>query len=1071
VSTLSRLARVVAIPGATLRHATASVVGGRGALWARSGAPGHRGASARLLGSGLVCAVAATLTFGAAPAAAADVVPTVTTGSASVFNNTTATPTGNVNPAGGGKVTSCEFDYGIDTTYGTSVACSPATPYTSSTNVTADVTGLSPDTTYHFTVTAANAHGTGTGADQTFTTPGPPTVDSESVQSVTAKTATVDAEIDPFGFNTTYQFQYGTTTAYGKRIPVPAGDLGNAIGDQDANQTITGLDPNTTYHFRVVAHSSQGSVEGPDQTFTTGPPVTVDSESAANITDTTATLKAQINTGDSDTTYQFQYGIDKSYSSGTVPAKPVDIGAATTDVAASVDITGLAPDARYHFRVIASNAFGTVQGADETFKTYASGLPSGLPDGRGYEMVTPPDKDSGEPYFRFDTIEFHAAAVDGSRMAYLSFNAFLGSVFDGSFYESTRGSSDWTTQNLIPPQSTEAGLLCATAGPEMVGYSTDLSKGILEDGGSLIGTCGTDDPPLVPGEPKGVQNLFVRDNDTNTYQLVDVTPGGVTPATAHFNAASADLSHVVFDESAQLTANAPASSDDLYEWTGGAVRLVTILPNGKPVVGTLADGSAGSAFNAVSADASKIFFTAAPAATATTNLYVRENGSTTVQVDRPQGGSGPGGGGQFEAASTDGSVVYFTDDSSAGLTGDTVTNSGPNLYAYSLSTGKLTDLTPEAGAEVAGLSGISADGSYVYFVSDGRLASGATADQNNLYLLHGGTTTFIATLNGSDGTDWSPTSLSARVSDNGQFIAFDSINPLTKYNNTDVNTGNPDDEIFVYQAGSSKTACVSCIPSGVQPSAGASIYPPTTPVFGGNSEVLQRFVSNTGQVFFDTADKLLPSVNGGTRNVYEYEGGQVRLLSSGHSSDDSLFLDSTPDGSDVFFATTDQLVPQDTDDGYDIYDARVGGGFPFSAPPPACVGDGCKPTETAAPPAPVVATVVFFGPGNATPSTSPAAPKPLAKVKANAKPLKSFRFAIDVTIPAKGKLTISGTGLKTLHKSVGARTYKLTIRLSDTKREALKRQHKSKLRIKVHLLYKPASGKSSTATVSVTVKA
>ena len=803
MSTLSRLARVVAILGAMLQHATASVVGGSGALWARRLAGGHRRASARLLGSGLVCAVAAIMTFGAATATAAK------------------------------------------------------------------------------------------------------------------------------------------------------------------------------------------------------PAATIDSESAGNVTDTAASMMAEINPHGSRTTYQFQYGTNTSYSSGSVPATPAGIGAGAADVAVRADLTGLAPGTLYHFRVVASNLGGIAPGPDKTFKTYPSGLPTGLPDGRGYEMVTPSDKDSGEPYFRFDSIEFHAAAVDGNRMAYLSFDAFAGSVFDGSFYESTRASSDWTTQNLIPPQSTETGLLCATGGPQMVGYSADLSHGILEDGGGLIGACGEDQPALVPGEPRHVQNLFVRDNDTGTYQLVNVTPSGVKAAAAHLDAASADMSHVVFDESAELTANAP-SGDDLYEWTGGAVRLVTILPSGKSVVGTIADGEAGNAFNAVSADGSEIFFTAAPTANATTNLYVRENGASTVQIDKPQGGSGPGGGGQFLAASTDGSVVYFTDDASAGLTSDTVANSGTNLYAYSLSSGTLTDLTPVADPEVAGLSGISDDGTYVYFVADGQLAAGAAANQPNLYLLHGGTTTFIATLNSSDTNDWSPTSLSARVSDNGQFIVFDSIDPLTHYDNNDVNTGSPDDEIFVYQAGGSKPACVSCIPSGVQPSSGASIYPPTaTPITGVSYEVLQRFVSDTGQVFFDTTDKLLPTVNGGTRNVYEYEGGQVRLLSSGHSPDDSLFLDSTPDGSNVFFATTDQLVPQDTDDGYDIYDARVGGGFPFSTPPPACVGDGCKPAETAPPAAPVVATVVFFGPGNPTSSTPPAAPKPLAKVTAKTKALKGFRFAINVTIPAR----------------------------------------------------------------------
>ena len=443
-----------------------------------------------------------------------------------------------------------------------------------------------------------------------------------------------------------------------------------------------------------------------------------------------------------------------------------------------------------------------------------------------------------------------------------------------------------------------------------------------------------------------------------------------------------------------------------------------------------------------------------------------------MQVDKPQGGSGPGGGGQFLAASADGSVVYFDDDASFGLTANTVANSGTNLYSYNLATGTLTDLTPVATPEVQGLSGISDDGSYLYFVADGVLASGATQDQNNLYLLHGGTTTFIAGLSGSDGSDWSPNSMTARVSDNGQFIAFDSVNPLTGYNNTDVNTGSPDDEIFVYQARELGTGVRVLYPQRHPAERGREYRPADDTAVRSQQRgvVALRVRHRTGVLRHDRQAAA-------DRHRWQHatctstRAARCICCQRGHSPDDSLFLDSTPDGSNVFFATTDQLVPQDTDGSYDVYDARVGGGFPFSAPPPACVGDGCKPAVTAAPPAPVVATVVFFGPGNPTPGTPKAASTPTSKVKTKAKTLKGFRFAIDVTIPAKGKLTISGTGLKTLHKSVNARTYKLTIRLTSAKRKALQRQHKSKLKIKVHLLYKPASGKSSTATVSVTVKA
>jgi hypothetical protein len=72
----------------------------------------------------------------------------------------------------------------------------------------------------------------------------------------------------------------------------------------------------------------------------------------------------------------------------------------------------------------------------------------------------------------------------------------------------------------------------------------------------------------------------------------------------------------------------------------------------------------------------------------------------------------------------------------------------------------------------------------------------------------------------------------------------------------------------------------------------------------------------------------------GVENAYEYEpsgvgscqspsGGCVSLLSSGSSSRESAFLEATPNGSDVFFLTAAQLVPQDTDTAFDIYDARV----------------------------------------------------------------------------------------------------------------------------------------------------
>ena len=92
----------------------------------------------------------------------------------------------------------------------------------------------------------------------------------------------------------------------------------------------------------------------------------------------------------------------------------------------------------------------------------------------------------------------------------------------------------------------------------------------------------------MSGEPVGYENLLVRENATGTYQLVNVTPPGVTPADAHFQAASADLSHVIFTETSPLAEGARYGVENLYEWDEGALRLVSVLPDGTAVPGSLA---------------------------------------------------------------------------------------------------------------------------------------------------------------------------------------------------------------------------------------------------------------------------------------------------------------------------------------------------------------------------------------------------------------------------------------------------------------------------------------------------
>jgi hypothetical protein len=120
----------------------------------------------------------------------------------------------------------------------------------------------------------------------------------------------------------------------------------------------------------------------------------------------------------------------------------------------------------------------------------------------------------------------------------------------------------------------------------------------------------------------------------------------------------------------------------------------------------------------------------------------------------------------------------------------------------------------------------------------------------------------------------------------------------------------------------------------------------------------QRYVSETGQVFFDSTDPLVSSAANGRLNVYEYEDGAPHLISGGTSEADSYFLDASPDGRNVFFATTQPLLKADTNAAYNIYDARVEGGFAEAQESAACEGEECR--GAAAPP-PLFATPPTFG--------------------------------------------------------------------------------------------------------------
>jgi hypothetical protein len=159
----------------------------------------------------------------------------------------------------------------------------------------------------------------------------------------------------------------------------------------------------------------------------------------------------------------------------------------------------------------------------------------------------------------------------------------------------------------------------------------------------------------------------------------------------------------------------------------------------------------------------------------------------------------------------------------------------------------------------------------------------------------------------------------------------------------------------------------------MQPTAGAAIHWPSHPSRSPNwnNAYPQRNVSDRGQVFFETADALLPRDANGRRDVYEYMSGQLHLISTGTDEASSHFLDATPDGNNIFLSTAQRLLPSDTDDVYDYYDARAGGGFAEPPPPPPPCGAGsCRDGGSVESIADSPSTSSFAGPGNVRPHRS-----------------------------------------------------------------------------------------------------
>ncbi len=296
--------------------------------------------------------------------------PTTTTQAATNISSTSATINGIVNA--NLLSTSVSFEYGTSTSYGNTITAtqSPVTG-SSNTNVSVAVTGLLQGTTYHYRIIATNSLGTTTSNDMTFKTLGSaPAVNVLAATGITLNSAQLNGNVNPNYLESSVTFEYGTTTSYGMTAAaIQSPIMGNS--NTIVSASIMGLSEGTTYHYRITATNALGTTNSNDMTFTTlGQAPSVITQSATNITLTSAQLNGTINANYLESQVTFEYGLTASYGQILTATESPVLGNTATNVSASV--SGLTVGTTYHFRIKATNSLGTNYGNDMTFTTLST---------------------------------------------------------------------------------------------------------------------------------------------------------------------------------------------------------------------------------------------------------------------------------------------------------------------------------------------------------------------------------------------------------------------------------------------------------------------------------------------------------------------------------------------------------------------------------------------------------------------------------------------------------------------------------------------------------------------------
>jgi sugar lactone lactonase YvrE len=578
-----------------------------------------------------------------------------------------------------------------------------------------------------------------------------PDVTTGEVTGITTAAATLHGTVNPDGVALEEcSFEYGTSTSYGQSVPCAESSVSIGTGKSrvQVHADVSGLAIGTVYHFRLSAKNANGAAKGSDQSFSTAGPPEIHDDKATDVHDTSAKLEAKIYPGRQLTTYHFEYvsAVDFSQSgyakATSLPPGGEAIGSGAVDVPIVQQISALTPATTYHFRTIATNASGSVEGADRTFTTFAgppsfeacpndgfrSGYGASLPDCRAFEQASPVDKDGQEARgYRLSV----RASVNGDAVSFVTANGIPGGVGGQELptYLASRGAGAWSTQGLLPPTSVGSNA-------KILGWTRDFSQ--------VFSFAKRESGPQA-----GLGGLTFLSRSSADGSLATIVPyGSEMGDEPRYIGASPDGSRVVFESLYKLPTvpAAIAGKPNVYIWdrASGTLSLAGVLNDGQaPAGGAIAGRIQLGQFrydthytHTISADASSVFFTTLVGG----KLYLRRNPTEaqspldgngkctdpalacTIEVSATQKNNGLGGGpdaagtrpATFMAATPDGSKAFFT--SSEKLTNDATTGSEPDTIPAIASAN-----TNGSGANFNFLPthvfGVTVDGSHVYWTN------------------------------------------------------------------------------------------------------------------------------------------------------------------------------------------------------------------------------------------------------------------------------------------------------------------------------------------------------------------